>query len=431
MKGQIFILGRQSDKVNIVIDHSTISSVHAQLVLINGEIHIVDLNSKNGISINGSQVKNAIIKKGDKIQFGKYECSYDELLNSLKQSLHNEGKTSLPVILLDKNQNSKNKLLNSRKKINFRKIFMIIFSVTIVISLLILANNLYVNSQYRSKEIDETESHDTNQNNKNDQSYTQNTQEKQEVIRKQKINTEYDYSCMEDEDTGGDFINLFSDITRDINSQLSDNIEISVKDEEEYGNELYNQMIEEYHFLRNDESKKLERILHSLVIRIAKPRGFDYKVHLIDDPTVNAYTAGGRIFFFKGMLDFCKSDSEIAAILGHEIGHNECSHINEQIKNYMAAEQFGDLGVLLHSMSSMITMSFNQKQEVQADYFGMDLLYPTTFKNCSGIDLWDRMSEEENNPNLVENIFRTHPFSAKRSNCIYHHLESNYNLNCD
>ena len=55
--------------------------------------------------------------------------------------------------------------------------------------------------------------------------------------------------------------------------------------------------------------------------------GVNYTVKVIEDKDINAFTLpGGRIYVYRGLLDFAASDDEIAGILAHEIGHNTRLH---------------------------------------------------------------------------------------------------------
>ena len=164
---------------------------------------------------------------------------------------------------------------------------------------------------------------------------------------------------------------------------------------------------------------------------MAKPRGFKYKIHFVDDSMLNAMTAGGHIFFFKGMYDFCNTNSELAAIISHEIAHNELGHLTIGMKKQKVANNWGILGEIVLGIENAITQSFNQKQESEADLFGMDLVYPSSFRNCDAVTLWERMSQNENEFDVVDNFFRSHPYSKNRSKCIINHLTSNYNKNCN
>ena len=78
-----------------------------------------------------------------------------------------------------------------------------------------------------------------------------------------------------------------------------------------------------------------------------------------------------------------------------------------------------------------ISISFNQKQELEADLFGIDIMYPTKYKTCSAISLWKRMAEFDGSKNNFEIFFQSHPYSESRASCIKTHLTSNYNKSCN
>ena len=54
-----------------------------------------------------------------------------------------------------------------------------------------------------------------------------------------------------------------------------------------------------------------------------------WTVHVVDDPSVDAYTCpGGHVFVHAGVLDLvgARDDSALAFILAHEMGHALCRH---------------------------------------------------------------------------------------------------------
>ena len=257
---------------------------------------------------------------------------------------------------------------------------------------------------------------------------------KRKQQKKQRTTVTYDFSCLTSNgDIGSnDAIYNFGEITREVQSSFFDTIDISVEDEQDAGRQILKAYKKEYRFIESGaEFQNLKSISRNLVSRLAKPRGFNYKIYLIDDPMLNAMTAGGHIFFFKGMYDFCNTNSEIAAIISHEIAHNELGHLTLGMKKQKAASEWGILGEIALGIENATTQSFNQKQESEADLFGMDLVYPTSFRNCDAITLWKRMSQNENEFDILDNFFRSHPYSKNRSKCIRNHLTSNYNKNCN
>jgi pSer/pThr/pTyr-binding forkhead associated (FHA) protein len=65
----ILMIGR-SPMSQIVIDHPTVSANHAALLRVGNSYLLKDLNSTNGIQINGDFVTDAELTNGDTIRFG-------------------------------------------------------------------------------------------------------------------------------------------------------------------------------------------------------------------------------------------------------------------------------------------------------------------------------------------------------------------------
>jgi pSer/pThr/pTyr-binding forkhead associated (FHA) protein len=65
----IAMIGRAPSN-HIVIDHPAVSAQHALLLRVRDSYWLKDLNSTNGIQINGVLVTDAELKDGDKIRFG-------------------------------------------------------------------------------------------------------------------------------------------------------------------------------------------------------------------------------------------------------------------------------------------------------------------------------------------------------------------------
>ena len=69
-----------------------------------------------------------------------------------------------------------------------------------------------------------------------------------------------------------------------------------------------------------DAQKELQRILDGLQTGSAIQR----KIHLVENAMVNAVALpNGDIVVFSGLLRECKSENELAMVLGHELGHFE------------------------------------------------------------------------------------------------------------
>ena len=77
LTSKTMILGRTGEN-DIVIDHHSISRNHAKIVVENGAVKMVDLQSKNGIRVNGELWEESILKSGDVVELGKVQFRFVE-----------------------------------------------------------------------------------------------------------------------------------------------------------------------------------------------------------------------------------------------------------------------------------------------------------------------------------------------------------------
>lgn len=245
------------------------------------------------------------------------------------------------------------------------------------------------------------------------------------LIFSQKKKIVYDFSCMESATT-----NWFSDMEKSLIESYGS--EVSLKEEKELGQRLLTECKKEYKFIESgSELHNLKKILKSLKLQIKNPKGFDYEIYYIDDKMINAFTAGGKIFFTSGMYKFCLDKNEIASIIGHEISHNELGHIKQNISkaktyDYYFGKEYGELTLFI---SNLLTMSFNQKNETHCDMVGIDLAQGAGYQSCNAVSLWKRMQKKDG-PESDLNFLSTHPYSGRRAECARLHLQKNYSINC-
>ena len=403
---------------DIVINDKTVSREHLVVFIDDDKnVFITDLGSTNGTYVNGVRIEESVkLETLDVLRVGNSLVEWPQFLisNNNLDKVYETLKDPDPIF--KEKPVLKSEATNLKPIYKYSLIFVIIIVVVIIIMSLADRNTNYNDEVVVAERI--------------------NTEIpiKRKQQKKQRTSVTYDFSCLSSNgDIGSnDAIYNFGEITREVQSSFFDTIDISVDDEQDAGRQILEAYKKEYRFIESGaEFQNLKSISRNLVSRLAKPRGFNYKIYFIDDPMLNAMTAGGYIFFFKGMYDFCNTNSEIAAIISHEIAHNELGHLTLDMKKQKAASEWGILGEIVLGIENATTQSFNQKQESEADLFGMDLVYPTSFRNCDAITLWKRMSQNENEFDILDNFFRSHPYSKNRSNCIRNHLTSNYNKNCN
>ncbi|KAL2758066.1 hypothetical protein ACRALDRAFT_1074814 [Sodiomyces alcalophilus JCM 7366] len=159
----------------------------------------------------------------------------------------------------------------------------------------------------------------------------------------------------------------------------------------------------------------------------------DWEVRVIDDPhTMNAFVLpGGKVFVHSGILRATRSESGLAAVLGHEIAHNMASHVGERMSSaiginillyslfFMAYMVPGGM-LLVHSlggnlMDILFSMPMSRMQETEADYIGLMIMAEACYDPREAVGFWRRMeafarSRGEDVPELLS----THPSNQNR-----------------
>lgn len=78
LRKPVLIVGRRPS-CDIVLDFPNVSSRHCEMCFMNGYWRVRDLNSSNGVKVNGSRVDEKFVQPGDTIAFGKqhqFEIDY-------------------------------------------------------------------------------------------------------------------------------------------------------------------------------------------------------------------------------------------------------------------------------------------------------------------------------------------------------------------
>jgi predicted Zn-dependent protease len=156
---------------------------------------------------------------------------------------------------------------------------------------------------------------------------------------------------------------------------------------------------------------------------------------------INAFALpGGNIGVYSGILPVTQTGAQLAAVLGHEIGHVLAGHPNERLSEQYATQSgLGILGAVLGggggSVSSQALMQalgigaqvgvllpFSRAQESEADLIGLNLMARAGFDPRQAVTLWHNMSAaskgKEPNPFLS-----THPTNANRIKHLKEHMD--------
>src|SRR5262250_1320625 len=131
------------------------------------------------------------------------------------------------------------------------------------------------------------------------------------------------------------------------------------------------------------QAERIRRTMVPLIQAMNHPRPLNkVKVAVVDDPDVNAASAGGGEFYVTSGLLQKANDQELMAVLAHEVAHDDLGHVAKaqalgagvSIGAVILDQIFPGTGQIAPVAGTLITRSYSRKEEYQADKHGVDLL---------------------------------------------------------
>ena len=173
-----------------------------------------------------------------------------------------------------------------------------------------------------------------------------------------------------------------------------------------------------------DSNARVQRVFDRITA-VCDRKDIVYTVRIIDDETINAFSIpGGFVYIHKGLLAKIKDDDQLAAVLGHEVGHITAKHALKRIQNsygallmQVAAVGSGNanLAVGVNAIMTSLYFAYSQEDEFQADQLGIKYMKRAGYDPNKMIDVFKILKrEEEKAPPGQPNYFRTHPYPNER-----------------
>jgi predicted Zn-dependent protease len=175
----------------------------------------------------------------------------------------------------------------------------------------------------------------------------------------------------------------------------------------------------------------IDRTGKGLAAGTHRPR-MPYSFRAVNANYVNAYAfPGGSIACTRGILLSLENEAELAALLGHELGHVNARHTAQQMsKGLLTQALVGGLSVLagrkeagygrLASQLGMLgagalLASYSRDNEREADALGMAYMVRAGYSPRGMVGLMDILRGlSKDRPGAIELMFATHPMSDER-----------------
>lgn len=162
-----------------------------------------------------------------------------------------------------------------------------------------------------------------------------------------------------------------------------------------------------------------------------------YRFTVLDSKEVNAFALpGGYIYITRGLMAYLNSEAELAAVLGHEIGHVTARH---SVRQYSAA-QAANVGLIIGSIltgvgqtgaqlgqifGTVLLRGYGREHELEADQLGAEYLARSNYDPQAMMEVIRVLKNQEElekkvakaegrEPNIYHGLFATHPDNDTR-----------------
>jgi predicted Zn-dependent protease len=208
------------------------------------------------------------------------------------------------------------------------------------------------------------------------------------------------------------------------------------KRELEIGKEEHEKILKSVPIYRDAKLQAyVDRIGQKLAAVSDRP-DLDYIFTVIDSPDINAFALpGGYIYVNRGLLTFLTNEAQLAAVIGHEIGHITGRHAVRQQTAARSGRVLGTvvsvasifatgtnvLGDTANLFGGALISGYGRDMELEADELGAEYMYRAGYDPRAILDVIGVLKSHEDFMKKVSNrgpayhgLFATHPRNDTR-----------------
>lgn len=131
------------------------------------------------------------------------------------------------------------------------------------------------------------------------------------------------------------------------------------------------------------QAQRLQRVMVPLIKAMDHPLPLNQvKIGILDDPQINAASAGsGQFYVTRGLLEKA-NDQQLAGVLAHELAHDDLNHVAKaqtlgagvNVGMVILDQIFPGAGAIAPIAGQLVMNKYTQKEEYAADRHGAEIL---------------------------------------------------------
>lgn len=192
--------------------------------------------------------------------------------------------------------------------------------------------------------------------------------------------------------------------------------------------------------LSTDARKRatVDCIVNGLVAQLpAQWQSYAWEAQVFAIDSANAFALpGGKVGVNTGLFRVATNQDQLAAVIGHEIGHVIARHSNERLSHSVLAEagtglvgayvgrnaspdQVKQVVALLGAGTQVgVLLPYSRKHESEADQIGQELMAKAGYDPREAARLWENMIRASSGSAAPPRLLSTHPDSNERARVL-------------
>lgn len=219
----------------------------------------------------------------------------------------------------------------------------------------------------------------------------------------------------------------------------------TIEDEIKLGKEFYDKLNKSNVIIHDQKVNTYINQIGNKILAQSQKVPFDFRFSVINSSAINAFaTPGGYVYLNRGLIDLVEKESELAAVVGHEIGHVNARHIASTIEKsqkigiatlaaiiagaFLGGGGEGTAAVTAFTLASAtsLNLKYSRENEEEADRLGMSYLVNAGYDGKAMLNFLKSMRRYEFYSNSIPSYFLTHPGTEERISYLDALLHTSY-----
>lgn len=190
------------------------------------------------------------------------------------------------------------------------------------------------------------------------------------------------------------------------------------------GDSISRKVEKAYRLVEDEHMQERVELIGKRLVKYCDRKELIYHFKVLDVDDINAVSLpGGWVYVFKGLVDKCKNDSELAGVIAHEVGHIAARHHIKKLQQdslaniamiLVATTQGGNAARATDLALTSLMMAYSREDEFEADKRAVIYTKAAGYDPEGIISFMETMKEAKKFDIKPYSYYKSHPYTGER-----------------